>query len=81
VTVLELLLKFVGKSLPNLIELLDRAAASNPELAPKVNEWKDALASATTSDKLAQLARVIVTELGEIAQGKIKPADNPSNAI
>lgn len=74
-------LTLLTRGLPSLTALLDAAAAANPDLQPKVDEWKVALSNVPTPENLAQIGAAIPGELLNIAQGKINPRDNPSNAI
>lgn len=47
------------------------------DLAPKANEWADALEKAGTAD----LSQTVKDELKNIVSGHIDPRDNPSGAI
>lgn len=79
-TVLELLQKALGGSLPNLIQLLESVAVNAPDLAPKAREWIEALNGVAGPANLANVATAVVRELADIGQGKLNPKNHPSDA-
>lgn len=77
-TLLDLLNKLAGAG-DELVEFLTRAKLAAPDLAPLVDEWLIRLNQAISVQSLIALATALPKELGDIAQGKIKPKDHPSD--
>ena len=80
-TLLDIITKWAGISGSKLIEFLEAAAAAAPDLAPKAEEWIDALKAAGSPENLVALASVLPAEIANIAQGKLDPRDHPSDDI
>ena len=79
-TILHLIEKAIGGSLPNLVALLESVAANAPDLAPKAREWIEALNGVAGPANLANVGAAVMRELADIGQGKIVPKNHPSDA-
>ena len=79
-TLLEIIAKWAGLAGPELIVLLRKAGDTSPDLKPKADEWIAALQAAASPANLANVARAVISELGDIGQGKIHPKNHPSDA-
>jgi hypothetical protein len=78
-TLLELIAKAAGLAGPELIAMLRKVAADLPDFAPLAEKWIAALNSALASENLIALGKDVVTELGQIAQGKVDGKPHPSD--
>jgi hypothetical protein len=80
-TLLDLLSKAAGLAGPELEALLSRIEVELPDFAPLARKWLDALHTGVAHDNLVAVGKAVVTELGDIAQGKtdgkIHPSDMP----
>ena len=74
----EVLLRWFGLPMPNLIAFLRAAGDASPDLKPTADQWIEKLEGARID---ATLAAIIKGEVSDIIQGRISPRDNPSNAI
>ena len=78
-TILQLLEKMVGPA-AGLLNLLERAKESAPDLAPQIDDWIIKLTSAASAGNLVALATELPKEIANVAAGRIDPRNHPSDA-
>ena len=78
-TLLEVLSKWAGLSGPVLFRALEAAAASLPDAAPTIRDWIAKLQAGLSSENIIALSGSILTEGGNIAQGKFSGKQRPSD--
>ena len=78
-TILDILTK-AGLASAGIIALLEQVAVELPDLAPQLQELILKLEAAVAPEALVALAASLPAEIMNIAQGKIIPANHPSDA-
>ena len=79
-TLLDILAKLAGNT-GSLVDLLKKIGQTSPDLKPIADQWLAALNQAASADNLVKLAAALPAEIANIFQGKLSPADHPSDAI
>ena len=80
-SLLDLISRWSGLSGPGLLKILEYIRDNVPDLAEQATGWIAALEQAGTPANLAAVGSAVMTELGQIGQGKINPKHHPAGGI